>query len=97
MTKKIRLAPVSFRRLGSAALAHAYVAAGRIDAALSDGLHSWDLAAGCLLIEEAGGRISGFAGNEADMNDTVHRIIAGSPYGAAFLKNSLETADETMV
>lgn len=46
------------RRAGAAALDLAYVAAGRFDGFWETGLHSWDIAAGALLIQEAGGLIS---------------------------------------
>jgi myo-inositol-1(or 4)-monophosphatase len=51
------------RRDGSAALDLASVAAGRFDGFWEFGLQKWDTAAGVLLIEEAGGRVSDFAGN----------------------------------
>ena len=50
------------RRDGSAALDLACVAAGRFDGFWEFGLKSWDTAAGVLLVEEAGGRVSDFAG-----------------------------------
>ncbi len=50
------------RRAGSAALDLAYVAAGRLDAFWEFNLNPWDTAAGILLVEEAGGRVSDFAG-----------------------------------
>jgi myo-inositol-1(or 4)-monophosphatase len=50
------------RRAGSAALDLAYVAAGRLDAFWEFKLNPWDTAAGILLVEEAGGRVSGFSG-----------------------------------
>ncbi|MBA2621639.1 MAG: inositol monophosphatase [Acidobacteria bacterium] len=46
------------RRDGSAAIDMAYVACGRFDAFWEEGLNAWDVAAGVLLIEEAGGRVS---------------------------------------
>jgi myo-inositol-1(or 4)-monophosphatase len=46
------------RRFGSAALDMAYVAAGRFDGYWERGLHKWDLAAGVLLVTEAGGVVS---------------------------------------
>src|ERR1700757_2927085 len=51
------------RRAGSAALDLAYVAAGRIDAFWEFNLNPWDTAAGILMIEEAGGRVTDFSGN----------------------------------
>jgi myo-inositol-1(or 4)-monophosphatase len=50
------------RRLGSAALDLCYVAAGRFDGFYEESLNAWDVAAGALIVEEAGGRISGTAG-----------------------------------
>jgi len=51
------------RRLGSAAIDLAYVAAGRLDAFWEVWLHPWDQAAGILLVEEAGGKVSNFTGD----------------------------------
>jgi len=52
------------RRAGSAALDLAYVAAGRLEAFWEFNLNPWDTAAGILLVTEAGGRVSDFAGGE---------------------------------
>jgi myo-inositol-1(or 4)-monophosphatase len=54
----------AIRRLGSAALDCAYIAAGRLDGFWEVSLQPWDKAAGQLLIEEAGGRVSDFEGKE---------------------------------
>ncbi len=51
------------RRAGSAALDMAYVACGRLEAFWEFNLSPWDTAAGILLVEEAGGRVTDFAGN----------------------------------
>jgi len=51
------------RRDGSAAIDMAYVACGRFDGFWEEGLHAWDVAAGVLLIEEAGGRVSYYDGS----------------------------------
>jgi len=56
------------RRAGSAALDLAYVAAGRLDGYWEIGLEKWDLAAGVLLIEEAGGVVSDFVGGDNYFN-----------------------------
>ena len=54
----------------------AYVAAGRVDAYWELGLQKWDLAAGVLLIEEAGGVVSDFTGGE---NHIEHgNLVAGN-------------------
>jgi myo-inositol-1(or 4)-monophosphatase len=50
------------RRLGSAALDLCYVAAGRLDGFWERSLHPWDTAAGALVVEEAGGRVTTFTG-----------------------------------
>ena len=65
------------RRCGAAALDLAYVAAGRFDAFWEVGLKQWDIAAGVLLITEAGGLVSDFKGGMDYMN--TGNIIAGSP------------------
>jgi myo-inositol-1(or 4)-monophosphatase len=56
------------RRAGSAALDLAYVAAGRLDGYWEIGLQNWDLAAGLLLVEEAGGLVTDFAGRDELFN-----------------------------
>jgi len=52
------------RRAGAAALDLAYVAAGRLDAFWENGLNAWDIAAGVLMIREAGGFVEDFGGRE---------------------------------
>lgn len=54
------------RRLGSAAIDMAYVAAGRLDGFWEVKLNPWDVSAGALMVEEAGGQVSGLAGNPFD-------------------------------
>jgi myo-inositol-1(or 4)-monophosphatase len=65
------------RRAGAAALDLCYVAAGRLDAFWETGLSIWDLAAGALIIREAGGIISGLDGSE-NFLDTGH-VLTGTP------------------
>jgi myo-inositol-1(or 4)-monophosphatase len=65
------------RRAGAAALDLAYVAAGRLDGFWEIGLSPWDVAAGSLLILEAGGLISDYDG-EANYLDSGH-VVCGSP------------------
>jgi len=55
------------RRGGSAAIDLAYTAAGRLDGFWEFGLNPWDMAAGTLLIEEAGGKVSGMRGEQLDL------------------------------
>ncbi len=52
------------RRIGSAALDLAYVACGRFDGFFEYSLHPWDVAAGCVLVKEAGGQLADFSGGE---------------------------------
>lgn len=56
------------RRAGSAALDLAYVASGRLDAFWEFNLNPWDTAAGVLLVTEAGGQVSDFAGRAFQLN-----------------------------
>jgi myo-inositol-1(or 4)-monophosphatase len=65
------------RRAGSAALDLAYVAAGRLDAFWEFGLAPWDMAAGSLMITEAGGLVSDLAGEDRYLE--TGNIVAGSP------------------
>jgi myo-inositol-1(or 4)-monophosphatase len=65
------------RRMGSAALDLAYVAAGRFDGFFEFGLKPWDIAAGALLIEEAGGRIARIDGAPWDVR--FGDVVAGAP------------------
>jgi len=55
------------RRLGSAALDLCYVAAGRMDGFWEQRLKPWDVAAGALIVEEAGGRVTGLNGTSLDV------------------------------
>ena len=71
------------RRLGSAAIDLAYVAAGRLDGFWEQSLHPWDVAAGALIVQEAGGHVtdlvggpySSRAGNLVATNGHIHRAM----------------------
>ncbi len=65
------------RRPGSAALDLAYTAAGRYDGFFETGLKPWDIAAGCLLITEAGGLVGDLQGNDSFLN--TGNLCAGNP------------------
>ena len=86
------LAPevAGIRRFGAAALDLAWVAAGRYEGFWESGLKSWDTAAGCLLVREAGGFVTDWrgisqpicdaqvlAGNDA-LHSKLHKVIAGA-------------------
>ena len=73
------------RRAGSAALDLAYVASGRLDGFWEFNLNPWDTAAGILLVEEAGGRVTDFSGNKFKLdsreilasNNLIHNELVG--------------------
>ena len=71
------------RRTGSAALDLAYVACGRVNGFWEAGLKPWDVAAGTLLIREAGGRVSDFWGKDNYLQNG--HIVAGAPSVYPFL------------
>ena len=68
---------VEVRRAGAASLDLAYVASGRLDGYWEFGLKEWDIAAGALLVQEAGGLVSDFVGGNDFMKSG--NIVAGNP------------------
>lgn len=83
---------IPIRRLGSAAIDLAYTAAGRFDGFFEVKLHPWDFAAGKLLVEEAGGRVSCWDGSPRTMS-SEESILATNGHlhskTAAILKRSV--------
>lgn len=75
------------RQIGSAALNLAYVASGKLDGYWEDGLKPWDVAAGMLLVKEAGGYVTDFSGKENSLDNG--EIIAGNPKVYMALKKEL--------
>jgi len=81
----------AIRRMGSAAIDLAYVAAGRYDGFWEVALNPWDMAAGALLVTEAGGKLSDFAGSQFSIyqkeivasNNLVHEEMIGVLRNAA--------------
>jgi myo-inositol-1(or 4)-monophosphatase len=65
------------RRAGSAAPDLAFVAAGRVEGFFELGLAPWDVAAGMLLVQEAGGRVTGWPG-DADSPLHTGRVLAST-------------------
>jgi len=65
------------RRAGSSALDFAYVASGRLDGFWVTNLKSWDVVAGALLVNEAGGRVGDFAGGNDYLR--TNEVIAAAP------------------
>ena len=77
------------RRFGAAALDLAWVAAGRFDGFWERGLHAWDVAAGNLLVREAGGAVSGL--DPSHDPDEGSSVVAGSAWFHAELAAALRT------
>jgi myo-inositol-1(or 4)-monophosphatase len=69
----------SVRRMGSAALNLSYVAAGRLDAYLATSVSIWDVAAGCLLVEEAGGSVTSIHGTPLSLDKPELIAAASTP------------------
>jgi myo-inositol-1(or 4)-monophosphatase len=78
------------RRFGSAALELAYVAAGRLDAYWERNLSPWDMAAGLLLVREAGGFVTAIEGGDAMF--TQRNIVAGNETIHGQLQTLLQAA-----
>ncbi|HEX6833821.1 MAG TPA: inositol monophosphatase family protein [Rudaea sp.] len=88
MTRDLLREAEDFRRTGSAALDLAYVAAGRLDGYFEIGLKPWDMAAGCLLVREAGGQycdFTGAAGMPASGN-----LLAGNHHVVSAMVKTIE-------
>lgn len=78
------------RRLGSAVLDQTYVAMGRLDGYWEVGLDAWDIAAGTLIIEEAGGRVTSFSGDPEYLKPP-YDLIAANPELHIHLLEELRT------
>lgn len=91
MVRRVMTIARDLRRMGSAAIDLSYVAAGRLDGFFERGLNPWDFAAGAILVQEAGGRVSRLeldaprpmliAGGPA-VYEQLHTIISGDSAGA---------------
>ncbi|HET7763554.1 MAG TPA: inositol monophosphatase family protein [Burkholderiales bacterium] len=77
MFREITVRTAGIRRAGAAALDIAYVAAGRLDGFWEMGLSPWDMAAGALLVQEAGGLIGDFHGDAGYLESG--RVVCGNP------------------
>ncbi len=78
------------RRLGSAALDLAYVAAGRLDGFWERGLGPWDMAAGWLLVQEAGGTVTDYDGTDFEL--ASGRVLASNGILHEELKRALRSS-----
>jgi myo-inositol-1(or 4)-monophosphatase len=79
------------RRFGSAALDLAYVAAGRFDGYWERGLKPWDVAAGLLLVQEAGGRVTSLDDTETSL--TTGDVVAGNLNIQPLIRDRLRAAE----
>ena len=75
---KFKLLKQKLRHFGSAALEMCYVASGRISAFFSLGTNIWDVAAGMLLVKEAGGIITNLKGDNILLDRNINNIIASN-------------------
>lgn len=75
--KEVASVSAGIRRAGSAALDLAYVAAGRFDGFWEMNLKDWDMAAGCLLVSEAGGLLADFKGGNSYLDKG--NIVCSNP------------------
>jgi myo-inositol-1(or 4)-monophosphatase len=89
--KAVTMSCAGVRRPGAASLDLAYVAAGRFDGFWESGLSPWDIAAGALLITEAGGLVGDFEGNDKYLESG--RCVASSPKLFPQLLKTLKTVD----
>jgi len=85
MFKNVTLATSGIRRPGAAALDLAWVACGRVDGFWEIGLSPWDMAAGALLVREAGGLIGDLEGNDGFL-DSGRVVATNAKLFAAMLK-----------
>ena len=77
MFREFTIRTAGIRRAGAAALDIAYVAAGRLDGFWEMGLSPWDMAAGALMVQEAGGLVGDFRGDSGYLESG--RIVCGNP------------------
>lgn len=87
--KSIFLQVGGIRRAGSAALDLAYLGAGRVDGFWEIGLKAWDIAAGALIIKEAGGVVSDFWGEDNHLFNG--NVVGGNPSVYPFLLEQVKT------
>ncbi len=88
--REFMLHTAGIRRAGSAALDLAYVAAGRFDGFWEFGLNIWDIAAGCLIIQEAGGLVGDHHGGHTHLD--TGDIVAANPKIFRLMLNTIHTA-----
>ncbi len=82
------------RRMGSAALDLSYVAAGRFDGFWERGLNVWDIAAGVVLVKEAGGRVTSYENEEVVLDSG--RILASNGIIHDMMSQALLSVPDSM-
>ncbi len=101
--RRLRPSIAAIRNLGSAALGLAYVAGGRLDISFQDYLSPWDVCAGALLVQEAGGVATDFGGEPislssssviAALNPDCHRVVLEIAQDVGRMRNM--GADQTI-
>ncbi len=76
----------SVRRIGSAALELCYVAAGRLDGYWEARVHTWDVQAGLLMVEESGGKLTNYRGRQEGVYDGVQIVASNGRIHEAMLE-----------
>jgi myo-inositol-1(or 4)-monophosphatase len=79
--KEVMIRAQGIRRLGSAALDLCALASGRLDGFWEAKLFPWDTAAGALIVREAGGQVTNFAGGDFDLYDKEILATNGRIHG----------------
>ena len=88
--ENVMAAAAGVRRFGAAALDLAYLAAGRYEGFWERGLNSWDIAAGVIIVREAGGFVSDFKGRDNALK--TGEIVAANSNLHMPLRKLLSTA-----
>ncbi|MFZ2448855.1 MAG: inositol monophosphatase family protein [Syntrophobacteraceae bacterium] len=86
--REIFLRVGSIRRAGAAALDLAYLGAGRVDGFWEIGLKAWDIAAGSLIVREAGGMVSDFWGEDNHLDNG--NVVGGTPTVFPFVLDQVQ-------
>ena len=93
--RRVMAKSASIRRFGAAALDLAYVAAGRVDGYWENNVNAWDIAAGLLLVTEAGGYISDPEGKQTMLQSG--NVVAANDHIHAPLKNAVRPKAEPVI
>lgn len=91
--KKIFKDASDVRRIGSAAIELAYVASGRMDAYIEASLNAWDYSAGKLIVEEAGGKVVSFDGEDLEIPKAGSMCASNGYIGDILVKSYLPSED----